>query len=145
MLFKKLLLSLVVITSCVKAAEERQLRFVFADKDGVHEVQSCFVDKILRDVPADKMDIANKVLAIRAVKMDNGEYALHAHVRGVGGSALGYAIGYWGTKVSLNGVYIVACYFNPMLVGGFAQIQTGIDLAASAAGVLVEGIEDTPL
>lgn len=131
-MFKKLLLSLIVISSMSVSAQ--QVRYTFTDKDGIHEVQPCFVDSILRQVPANKIHLANKVLAIRAIKMDNGEYCLRAHVRGEGGLVLGYAAGYWGTKITLNGAYIVACWFDPVLIVDFAHVQAGIEIASNAVG-----------
>lgn len=130
-MFKQLLLSLVVISSL--SASEQQIRYAFIDKDGIHEVQPCFVDPLLKQVPLNKIDVANNKLAIRAVKLDNGEYMLRAAVRGEAGFLLSSGVAYWGTKVGLNTVYFVACYFDPILLADVLEVQALIETAATTA------------
>jgi len=89
-MIKKLLLALLVITSCVKAAEYQRIsRFVIIGPNGQeHEVQQCFVDPLLRDVPAHKLNEAIKHFNVRVVSVGNGEYGLRSHVRCLGGGPL---------------------------------------------------------
>ena len=86
------MLKYILFLLCVSAplAQATSTQFLFRDNMGkLHRIQPCFVDKLLRSIPAEKMDSAMEHIVIRPVQMDNGEYSLHAHVRGLGG-------GYWG-------------------------------------------------
>ncbi len=126
---KYLLLALLATVSTASAAE----RFFYMDREGVHEVQPCFVDPLLRRIPDEKMEEAMKHIAVRAVKMDNGEYALHAHVRGLGGGPLAGVAAYWTTKAVGYAGIVGVLYMDPLLVTSIGGMTAAVEVTASYA------------
>lgn len=126
---KYLLSLLIVFSSSLKATE-----FYYMDADKkLHRIDKAFVAQPLRDMHASKWKEASKYIAVRPVKMDNGEYALRCHVRGFGGGPILGAIAYWGTKgVGYIG-YGALCYFDPIAVSEAPHVMALIESAATAA------------
>lgn len=152
MLFKKLILTSLLVVSINKAMDfessmndeqykdfERYnseisvknipTRFIYVDEAGLaHQIQRAFVDPILRNIPSDKLEKVLNHFAFRVGRLDNGEYALHAHVRGVGGFLLTGVIVYQTTRlVGHSAIWVSA---GTVVVGAFV---TGGPPAAGAA------------
>ena len=78
----------------ISLSQARPIEFFIMDANGTpHHVQRAFVDKTLRDIPADKLEKAMQYIDIHVVPMNDGEYALHANVRGLGGGPIGASVG----------------------------------------------------
>jgi hypothetical protein len=129
----RFLFAILMLSASLMQATATQ--FVFVDETGsAHLVQRAFVDKILREVPAEKIHIAMKHVAIRAVQMDNGEYALHAHVRGLGGGPTTGLCAYWGTKVTCWGGIVVLTWFQgPATLIELPELLAATESASNAA------------
>ncbi len=88
-MIKELLLSLLCTAALVQATEPAEVKFAFIDTNGKsHEIQRCFVDPQIRNIPADKLGAALQHFVIRLVQLDNGEIAVRAHVKGLGGGPI---------------------------------------------------------
>lgn len=125
-MFKKLILTMFLVTSSLSQARQID-RFFYTDEDQViHEVKYENVDKLLRSIPAEKHDEVADKIVVRAVQMDDGEYALRAYVRGFGGGPIGASVG----ATLGGGVATVA--FN----GFYAAVTAGV---SAVAGPIVGG------
>jgi hypothetical protein len=136
-MMKKLLLSLMM---CASTAQATVPFFALVDDAGqVHHIQRAHVDPLLRIMTCEQLQEASEFIAVNPVMMDNGEYYLHAHVRGNGGGAVGASVGFWvgkslvyvGTIGVLNMVGLVA---TPA-TGGLSAVATGTAGAVIAAPV----------
>ena len=122
-----------------------KVEFFFKDKHkAIHHVQPAFVDKSLRDIPIAKLKKAIKYMAIRPTKMDDGSYALRAHVRGDGGGPIFAAAAYGLTKCVCYGVALAGAGTVVVATGGAAGAATGalvgaVGGAASAGTAAVAG------
>ncbi len=133
-MFKKLLLSLLCTASLVQAAEAPQVKFGFIDVYGeIHYIQRCFVDPQIRNIPADKLEVALKHFVIRLVQLDNGEYCVRAHVKGLGGGPVTASVAYWSTKAVGYGSYIAVCWFQPHALAEAAHVYEIVEIAAAGA------------
>lgn len=133
--------------------DRAQKSFHVYDQGKVQAIQRCFMDKLLRDIPADKMDEAINHLAFRMAQMDNGEYALHAHARGLGGGAGSAFALFWGTKIAVhlvaNGLFIIIAAptgpFAPAVFNGLRAativpveaLSTTLATASAVAGLAI--------
>lgn len=127
-----LLLALLASVSSIASAAQ----FAIKDATGIHVVQPAYVDKFLRDIPTDKFMEASEHIAVRAVKLDNGEYALHAHVRGLGGGPLLGQIGMWGTRAVGYGAFAALCIVQPHALLEAHLAAEAIEMAANAAFIV---------
>lgn len=136
-MLKKLLLSLVVITSFAKAAEETQpVRFVYQDQNGkFHQIQRCFVDPEIRNIPIDKMEQVLNNMALRFVQLDDGEYVVHAHARGLGGLVLSSFAAGAAVRIVGYGGYGIFCFFQPHAAAEVFHVHELIEFAANAASI----------
>lgn len=163
-MFNKLILALLFTVSVIKSVENEQPiapRFIFMDKNGAfHEIQRCFVDPTLRNIPTSKLEKALPHLAIRIGQLDNGEYTLHAHVKGLGGFLLtgvvvyqaSRIIGHTGIWVSTGIVLVGAACTGPQnlaaaYVGALATIPSAsaaVESGSLALGVAASWIPGLP-
>jgi hypothetical protein len=130
----KILMLSLIITGSTQAAQ-----FICRDESGLHHVQPQFVDKTLREIPDDKLEEVLPYIAIYPVKMNNGEYMLRAHVRGLGGGAGGATVGFWvgrfvGQTVGYGLVAVVAA--PAALAGPTAYAVAVAGLAGTCAPVI---------
>jgi hypothetical protein len=77
------------------------------DKDGNpgvdKEVEAAFTDKFLRNISNDTLQkFIEEGGYIQIRKMSDGEYVLHAQMRGVGGGFWGAVAGFWTGKVAVH-------------------------------------------
>lgn len=129
-MFKKLLLSLIVISS----VSAQQVRFVVAGKNQLHEIQFYNVDPLLRNIPADKLDKAMKHLVIRIAPLSNGEYKLYAHVKGFGGGPLSAAPAGMAAAAAVWAGYAALWQVEgPVAVAHFPEFQAAATAAYNAA------------
>ncbi len=123
---------------------KQQREWAVLKDNQIKAIQRCFVDKILRDVPAEKAEQVLQHIAVRATQMDNGEYALHGHVRGLGGGVAAAWICYWGAKILFYSCVSAAASkvvkhsgqgMQGMVGEGMNRsLQAGVGYAANAAG-----------
>lgn len=147
-MIKYLLLTLPLITS-ITLAQPNQVEFFYQDQEGtVYHVHRVFVDKILRDIPAEHLETVMEHLAIRPVKMDNGDYALHAHGRlrggGAGGATAGVYIGKFAVHFVAHGtILLISACTGPAAPATAASLELtflpAIE-AASNVGAIAGGI-----
>lgn len=129
-MFKKLLLSLLVISS----VSAQQVRFVVAGKSCIHEIQLYNVDPLIRNIPADKLERAMKHLVIRVAPLSNGEYKLYAHVKGFGGGPLSAApAGFAAAGTVWAGYAALWQVEGPVAVVHLPEFQTAATAAYNAA------------
>lgn len=95
------------------------------------------VDKILRDIPADKVGEVMQHVATRVIQNSSGEFMLQAHVKGLGGGPIAAGIAYKTTFVAGWAAYTTACFYHPFLVAELPPAVAGamIETAAVAASV----------
>lgn len=87
------------------------------EKEGQrYEIARCFVDQIARDIPEDKLEEFLQYIALRVSEFDNGEFALKAHARGLGGGPVAGFVAYWTVRVA-----------------GYTAVALGITAAGTAA------------
>lgn len=127
---KYLLLSLLLLSNIANAKFDY---FLYRDAEGkIHNVEPCFVDKEIRNIPTDKVQWAMNHMFIYAVKMDDGNYALHAFVKGLGGGPGGATVGFLGGKAVTH----IVCH------GGIALVSWGIGFFFPPAGAAIHtGLE----
>lgn len=128
----------------VGSAQAQSLRYAVIDKEGTHYVRPENVDRILRDIPGDKVAEASQHLAVRALKMENGEYMLQAHVKGLGGGAIFGAV-VWGTTwvAGIGAVIGMAVVEGPLALVHAPEILEATSIAANTLG-LAATVAPTP-
>ena len=104
-----------------------------------HAIQRAFVDKVLRDMPEDKAEEALTHFALRIAQMDNGQYSLHAHARGLGGGPLTASFLYWTTKTLWYGTAAAAAGTAVVATGGAAAGAAAALANAGAAAAVAGG------
>lgn len=127
---------LFLLCTTVSALQADPIRFMYKDPSGMlHSIQPCYTDAFLRTIPSEKMPEVIEHIAFSPVKMDNGEYALHAHVRGLGGGPWGAYIGGIVGKFTVSFV----CHGTILVVSSFtgpAAPATALALEATFGGVI---------
>lgn len=136
-MFKKLLLSLIVISSA-SAQSAQQVRFVVTDKNSVHEIQFYNVDPLIRNIQADKLERAMKYLVTRVEPLANGEYKLYAHVKGFGGGPISAGPAALAASATVMAGYIALCSAEgPVCVAHLPEFQTMASAAYNATYIAV--------
>ena len=114
------------------------------EKDGeLHEVQSYFVDPIIRNVKnQNKLDkFFEKGCSIAIKEMDNGEFRLQSSVPGLGGGPICGAIAYFTIKIGFWGSVALGVTSVTIATAGTAPAVIGAVAAASPAiGAIAGGI-----
>lgn len=133
-MFKQTIVMLSLIISSFSQARQIDRFFHIDEEQVVHEVRYENVDKLLRSIPAEKYNQVRDKIAIHAVQMDDGEYALHAHVRGFGGGLGGATVGAFVGKFGVSAIGHGTIYL----------ISGAVGLVNPVAGVMVgAGLEST--
>lgn len=132
---KYFLLLLISITSALQA---ENTQFIYVNAENVmYHIKPENVDKLLRDIPAEKLEQAMQYIALNPVQIDNGEYILHAHVRGFGGGGAGAVFGFWlgkGLIYTVGHGTIIAITTAVSTVNPVAGAFTGKVLESTLAG-----------
>lgn len=127
---------------------------LFYDADGFHvvhngirhDVANYWLEKPLRNITRECLEAFLEYGYIIVSQLDSGEFTLKTKVRGFGGGAIGYSIGYYGAKALGYGIPITltataAVAVVPVVSG--AGLAAGVSTAAAnsiavAGGVMVE-------
>jgi hypothetical protein len=104
------------------------------------------LDNTLRQVNRKNLAKYLKAGLVRVNKMNNGDYVLRSHVKGVGGGPISAAIGYWVTKSACYGALgaaattvVVAPLAAPAALG-VASVTGGMSAMVSAGATLATGL-----
>jgi hypothetical protein len=114
------------------------------EKDGRRkEIERWFVDKMVRDVPEEKIADLLRFIALNVSELDNGEFALRAHTRGLGGGPLTAQVFYGITKgacytAAATAAVTATAAAAPATEAGAAMGASGV--GAGAALVAAGGI-----
>jgi len=114
--------------------------YVSTDGEQLIKVQPYDIDKTLRNIPKEKLPAFLRVGSIRPSKMDNGDYALRAHVHGPGGGAWGAWTGIWvgkiGTHLAAQAIIVsvasgAAALSGPAAPATFTAVYGGLTSATA--------------
>lgn len=108
-------------------------KFYVEKNDHHHEVKQYDVDKKIRAFTPEQLMQFKKIGYFHLKQMNNGDYSLSAHARGLGGGPVSAVVAAWTTRVIGLGGFIVAAYHEPSLWTEIGHASTMIEYAANAA------------